>query len=184
MIFQNIIKHTLILGLSLILLSSCKNAGDARKIPPNVKDRVQKNIEEGRGFRLMNSIGGKKSGEFDFASSNELWRASLDTLDFMPLALANYSGGIIVTDWYSDGSSNDEAVKISIRFLSNEIRADAVAVKVFYKNCSMQSNCKVSDKSDELSAELTKRILTKAALYEKTSKTKKKSKYINKRLED
>ncbi len=184
MIFQNIIKHTLILGLSLILLSSCKNAGDARKIPPNVKDRVQKNIEEGRGFRLMNSIGGKKSGEFDFASSNELWRASLDTLDFMPLALANYSGGIIVTDWYSDGSSNDEAVKISIRFLSNEIRADAVAVKVFYKNCSMQSNCKVSDKSDELSAELTKRILTKAALYEKTSKSKKKSKYINKRLED
>ena len=132
----------------------------------------------------MNSIGGKKSGEFDFASSNELWRASLDTLDFMPLALANYSGGIIVTDWYSDGSSNDEAVKISIRFLSNEIRADAVAVKVFYKNCSMQSNCKVSDKSDELSAELTKRILTKAALYEKTSKSKKKSKYINKRLED
>ena len=184
MIFQNIIKHTLILGLSLILISSCKNAGDARKIPPNVKDRVQKNIEEGRGFRLMNSIGGKKSGEFDFASSNELWRASLDTLDFMPLALANYSGGIIVTDWYSDGSSNDEAVKISIRFLSNEIRADAVAVKVFYKNCSMQSNCKVSDKSDELSAELTKRILTKAALYEKTSKSKKKSKYINKRLED
>ncbi len=184
MIFQNIIKHTLILGLSLILLSSCKNAGDARKIPPNVKDRVQKNIEEGRGFRLMNSIGGKKSGEFDFASSNELWRASLDTLDFMPLALANYSGGIIVTDWYSDGSSNDEAVKISIRFLSNEIRADAVAVKVFYKNCSMQNNCKVSDKSDELSAELTKRILTKAALYEKTSKSKKKSKYINKRLED
>ena len=184
MIFQNIIKHTLILGLSLILLSSCKNAGDARKIPPNVKDRVQKNIEEGRGFRLMNSIGGKKSGEFDFASSNELWRASLDTLDFMPLALANYSGGIIVTDWYSDGSSIDEAVKISIRFLGNEIRADAVAVKVFYKNCSMQSNCKVSDKSDELSAELTKRILTKAALYEKTSKSKKKSKYINKRLED
>tara|TARA_Y100000591_G_C21768589_1_gene664271 strand:+ start:162 stop:716 length:555 start_codon:yes stop_codon:yes gene_type:complete len=184
MILQNLIKYTLIFSLSLILLSSCKNAGDARKIPPNAKDRVQKNIEEGRGFRLMKSIGGKKSGEFDFASSNELWRASLDTLDFMPLALANYSGGIIVTDWYSDGSSNDEAVKISIRFLSNEIRADAVAVKVFYKNCSMQSNCKVSDKSDELSAELTKRILTKAALYEKTSKSKKKSKYINKKLED
>ena len=140
-------------------------------------------MEEGRGFRLFS--GDKKGNNtFDFATSNELWRASLDTLDFMPLALANYSGGIIVTDWYSDGSSNDEAVKISIRFLSNEIRADAVAVKVFYKNCSMQSNCKVSDKSDELSAELTKRILTKAALYEKTSKSKKKSKYINKRLED
>ena len=70
----------------------------------------------------------KKYGEFDFASSNELWRASLDTLDFMPLALANYSGGIIVTDWYSDGSSNNESVKISIRFLSNEIRSDALSI--------------------------------------------------------
>ena len=172
--------------LIILVLNGCNGkipGADARKIPPNAKDRVLKNMEEGRGFTLVGS-NKKNVGEFDFASSNELWRASLDTLEFMPLALANYSGGIIVTDWYSDGSSNDEAVKISIRFLSNEIRADAVAVKVFYKNCSMQSNCKVSDKSDELSAELTKRILTKAALYEKTSKSKKKSKYINKRLED
>ena len=54
----------------------------------------------------------------------------------MPLALANYSGGIIVTDWYSDGSSQDESIKISIRFLSNQIRSDALKIKVFYKNCS------------------------------------------------
>ena len=86
----------------LILVLVKLKGADARKIPPNVKDRVKKNIEEGRGFRLMGPIK-KISGEFDFASSNELWRASLDTLDFMPLALANYSGGIIVTDWYSDG---------------------------------------------------------------------------------
>ena len=72
-------------------------------------------------------------GNFDFASSNELWRASLGTLEFMPLALANYSGGILVTDWYSDGSSDGESVKISIRFLSNEVRADALNIKVFYK---------------------------------------------------
>ena len=110
--FQKQLKHFFIIILSLVILASCKNAGDARKIPPNVKDRVQQNIEEGRGFRLMGNIGTKKSGEFDFASSNELWRASLDTLDFMPLALANYSGGIIVTDWYSDGSSKNESVKI------------------------------------------------------------------------
>ena len=101
---------------SLLILSACKNAGDARKRPPNVKDRVQKNIEEGRGFTLMGSAK-KNIGEFDFASSNELWRASLDTLDFMPLALANYSGGVIVTDWYSDSDINNESVKISVRFL-------------------------------------------------------------------
>ena len=84
----------------------------------------------------------------------------LDTLDFMPLALANYSGGIIITDWYSDGSSDNESVKISIRFLSNEIRSDALVVKAFYKNCSMQDNCKISDRSNELSNELTKKILS------------------------
>ena len=125
----------LITVISLMFLSSCKNAGDARKRPPNVKDRVQKNIEVGRGFTLMGSVKKNNIGEFDFASSNELWRASLDTLDFMPLALANYSGGVIVTDWYSDSDVNNESVKISVRFLSNEIRADALVVKVFYKSC-------------------------------------------------
>ena len=101
--------------------------------------------------------GNKNVGEFDFASSNELWRASLDTLDFMPLALANYSGGVIVTDWYNDDETNNESIKISIRFLSNEIRSDALVVKVFYKNCSTQQNCKISDRSSMLSKELTKK---------------------------
>ena len=85
----------------------------------------------------------------------------------MPLALANYSGGIIVTDWYSDGSSADESIKISIRFLSNEIRSDALSIKVFYKNCSMSTNCKISDRSGELASELSRKILTQAAVYEK-----------------
>ena len=170
----------------LLLVSACNGkvpGADARKIPPNAKDRVKKNIEEGRGFTLMSSAK-KNSGEFDFASSNELWRASLDTLDFMPLALANYSGGVIVTDWYNDDETNNESIKISIRFLSNEIRSDALVVKVFYKNCSTQQNCKISDRSSMLSKELTKKILNKAAVYEAEMKSKKKStKYINKALE-
>ena len=164
----------LITIISLMFLSSCKNAGDARKRPPNVKDRVQKNIEEGRGFTLMGSVKKNNIGEFDFASSNELWRASLDTLDFMPLALANYSGGVIVTDWYSDSDINNESVKISVRFLSNEIRADALVVKVFYKSCSVQQSCKITDRSGVLSEELTKKILSKAAVYEKENESKKK----------
>ncbi len=89
-----------------------------------------------------------------------------------------------MTDWYSDGSSKNESVKISIRFLSNEIRSDALAVKVFYKNCSMQDNCKVSDRSSDLSAELTKKILTQAAIYEKNSKDKNKSSYKSPSLGD
>ncbi len=140
-------------------------------------------MEEGRGFRLMGS-GKKKGGEFDFASSNELWRASLDTLEFMPLALANYSGGILVTDWYSDSDTSNESVKISVRFLSNEIRSDALAIKVFYKNCSIEQTCKITDRSGDLSAELNKKILTKAAVYEEENKSKNKKKYINEALKD
>ena len=167
--------------LLLLFLNACKGGlpgADARKVSPDPRERVAKNIEEGRGFRLSNTmLGNSNGGTFDFASSNELWRASLDTLDFMPLALANYSGGIIVTDWYSDGSSKDESVKISIRFLSNEIRSDALSIKVFYKNCSISMDCKITDRSGELSTELSKKILTQAAIYEKESVGKKK-KYI------
>ena len=166
-IIKLLIVQFFILGL---LLNSC-TGGDARKIPPNMKDRQRQNIDEGRGFSFGKTFG-SKGGEFDFASSNELWRASLDTLDFMPLALANYSGGIIVTDWYSDGSSRNESIKISVRFLSNEIRSDALSIKVFYKECSVQESCKITDRSSSLSNDLSKKILSKAALYEKESKSK------------
>ena len=84
----------------IFFLNSCGiyRPVDAKDFPPEPDKRVQKNIEEGRGFRVFG--GEKKGGTFDFASSNELWRATLDTIDFMPLASANYSGGIIITDWY------------------------------------------------------------------------------------
>ena len=178
-------SNLFLLIFATFFLNSCKGlpGADARKVSADPRERVQKNIEEGRGFRLMGSLK-KNSGEFDFASSNELWRASLDTLDFMPLALANYSGGIIVTDWYSDNDVNNESVKISVRFLSNEIRSDALSIKVFYKNCSVQQSCKITDRSGVLSNDLTKKILTKAALYEKENQSKKKVKYINEALKD
>ncbi len=162
--------------LFFLFLSSCADGfkgADARKIPANMTERQRQNIEEGRGFTLGN-LGGSKAGEFDFASSNELWRASLDTLDFMPLSLANYSGGIIVTDWYASDGSVDESVKISVRFLSNEIRSDSLQIKVFYKKCSMQDNCQITDKTSALANDIEKKILTKAVLYEKEIKSKKK----------
>ena len=80
------------------------------------------------------------------------------------------------------GDENNESVKISIRFLSNEIRSDALSIKVFYKNCSIHNSCKITDRSGELSNELTKKILTKAAIYEKENKSKNKKKYIKRKL--
>ena len=189
--FSFLIKKVKFIFLSviLILLASCKviesiPGADARKIPPEPEKRIRQNIEEGRGFTLMGSREKNTGGNFDFASSNELWRASLDTLEFMPLALANYSGGILVTDWYSDSDTSNESVKISVRFLSNEVRSDSLAVKVFYKQCSIQETCKITDRSDELSFELSKKILTQAAVYQEQNKSKKKKvKYINEQLD-
>ena len=163
--------------IALLALTSCKAienlpGGNAREISPDPRERVKKNLEEGRGFRLDNLGNSGKGGDFMFASANELWRASLDTLDFMPLSSVNYSGGIIVTDWYSDGDSLDESVKISIRFLTNEVRADALDIKVFYKKCNQVASCKVSQKTGSLSAELKKQILSKATIYKKQNQEK------------
>tara|TARA_B100000795_G_scaffold184549_1_gene140046 strand:+ start:56 stop:607 length:552 start_codon:yes stop_codon:yes gene_type:complete len=159
--------------LVFILLNSCSGlpGSDARKFPPDPKERIKKNIEEGRGFRLMDKIGKGGNGTFEFASSNELWRASLDTIDFMPLASVNYGGGIIITDWYSTNNSN-ESIKVSIRFLTNEIRSDALDIKVFNRKCTTQNNCKISEKSGNLTTELIRKILKTAKIYEKQNKDK------------
>ena len=163
-----------LLVLTLIMLNSCGiyRPVSAKDYPPEPQKRIAKNMEEGRGFRIMDRVG-NSGGNFDFASSNELWRASLDTIDFMPLASANYSGGIIITDWYSDESDTNESIKITIRFLTNEIRSDALDVKIFKKNCSVNQTCKMFEESGELILEIKKSILRKAAVYKK-NKIKKK----------
>jgi len=168
------ILPNLLIPLILIALSSCGTGGDARKNPPEPELRVKRNLEEGRGFTIDNVLKNRKKrgGDFEFASSNELWRASLDTIDFMPLSSVNYSGGIIITDWYSDDSNIDESVKISIRFLTNEVRADALNIKVFYKKCNQVMNCKISQKKGTLVTELKRKILNKAATYKKEKKDK------------
>lgn len=176
----NLIKPIFLLPLILICLSSCEalkyKKVSAKEYPPDPKERVRKNIEEGRGMRLFG--GDKKGGTFDFASSNPLWRASLDTISFLPLISANYSGGIIISDWYSDNNEN-EAIKITIRFLTNEIRADALDIKVFQKRCGIQSNCAIIENDGEIVKDLKKNILKKAAIYEKELKANNK-KYLGK----
>ena len=166
------LKYTAILGSLFVFLYGCGMGADARQFPPEADKRIKKNIEEGRGFRIFDDDKKGGSGNFDFASSNSLWRASLDTIDFMPLASANYSGGIIITDWYSSDTSSSEAIKITIRFLTNEIRSDALDIKVFYKKCASNQNCAIIEKSENIKKELSKKILAKAAVYEAETKVK------------
>ena len=166
-------KKNIVILFSIIVLltqSACEafkyKKVSAKDVPPNVRDRVKKNMEEGKGFRLMNQL--KKGNNYDFASSNPLWRATLDTLDFMPLVSANYSGGIVVTDWYSENNTPNESVKISVRFLTNEIRSDALDINIFLKKCSENLiNCSISKNNTDLVADLNLNILKKATKYEK-----------------
>jgi len=172
--FKNL-KIIFALILSSIILSSCNGkmpGADARKYPDDPKLRVKKNLEEGRGFRLSDGFGKSGSGVFEFATSNELWRASLDTIDFMPLASVNYSGGIIITDWYSTDENSNDSIKISIRFLTNEIRSDALSIKVFNKKCLPGSNCVTSEKQGNINTELKAKILKTAAVYAAEKKSK------------
>jgi hypothetical protein len=171
-----ILKLITLLFISSFFLNACNGkfpGADARKYPTDPKKRVAQNVAEGKGFRLM-EVGGSKAGVFEFASSNELWRASLDTIDFMPLASVNYSGGIIITDWYSTDQTSNESIKISIRFLTNEIRSDALDIKVFNKKCLLQLNCTISEKTGNLVPELKGKILKTAAIYAKEKREKNK----------
>ena len=165
-------KNLLILTSILLFLNSCGiiRPEEGAKVPVSGKERVEKNMEEGRGFRIAGL--GKKGGDFLFSSSNPLWRASMDKLSFAPLSVVDYGGGIIITDWYSDGNIQNEAIKISIRFLTNEVRSDSLDIKIFYKKCNQVIDCKISEQTGSLVTELKKKILSKASVYKKERKDK------------
>ena len=182
--YFNSFKTITLITVCMLFLNGCsKNffkAGDAREISPDPRERVKKNLEEGKGFRINDAIKGRGrgGGNFEFASSNELWRASLDIIDFMPLTSANYSGGVIITDWYSNNNNPNETIKITIRFLSNEIRSDAININVFYKTCSSENKCVVKKNNKSIEDELRKEILKKATLYQRVTKENKKKHFI------
>ena len=160
------------LVLILIILSSLNSCGlykrsDVKDNPTNVDERVKKNIQEGRGVRF--GKGATRGGDFDFASSNPLWRASVEIFDFVPLSNASYSGGIIITEWFSTENNNAENsrdLKITVKFLTNEIRADAIDVTIFEKVCKNQ-NCSTNKIKSKLEKEIKLAILKKATLMEK-----------------
>ena len=100
--FYIILSFIIIIGLN-----SCGlyKRSDVKDNPVNVDQRVKKNIQEGRGFRF--GKGATRGGNFDFASSNPLWRSAVDVLDFVPLTNASYSGGIIITEWFSSEKNTE-----------------------------------------------------------------------------
>ena len=166
------IKFISILILSLLITQACNKNLDPNR-PTMAEDKRRKNIEEGRGASIGSILGSRGSTNYEFSTSNPMWRATLDTLDFLPLTTVDYSGGVVITDWYSESSSN-EALKITVRFLSNDIIADGIKIIVHKKNCNQNLDCKVNILSNsKIKDELLSVILKKAALFEKSDKKKK-----------
>jgi hypothetical protein len=180
-------RFTLLLIITTFILTNCGiyKRSDVKDNPVNVKERVQKNIEEGRGIRFGKG-GYGSSGTFNFASSNELWRASIEILDFVPFTNASYSGGIIITDWFSGPSkveNEKRMLKITVRFLSNEIRSDALKINIHERICKLNTvnDCNVNKISSNLENEIKLTILKKATLLQRGEFKKEAEKYRKKK---
>ena len=171
----------LIFSLIFSLFFTLNSCGGFKKVaqrerPSTPEERRRQAVDEGRGLGVGNIIK-RRSTTYEFSTSNPMWRATLDTLEFLPLNTVDYSGGTIVSDWYTDGSSNNnESIKITIRFLSNEIRSDSLKIITHKKICPSQSSCRTSvlSPNSKVNSELRTVILKKAALLEKETKNKKK----------
>jgi hypothetical protein len=166
------INKIIFLGIFSMILSGCGTGffkpDWSKTAEPDGKERARNNVREGKGIDF--GIGKKSGGDFLFASSNPMWRASLETIDFMSLSTVDYAGGLIITDWYSDNQS-DESVKITLKFLDNEVRVDAMQIDIHKKTCRSLNQCSIKKlESSSLNFEIKEKILKKAALYEKDLK--------------
>ena len=160
------------LSILFFALNSCGiyKKTNTRDVPTNASERAKAAIKDGKGIGIGNIF--KKGNNFEFSSSNPMWRASLEILDFLPLAVVDYSGGILITDWYADDFDSENSIKITLRFLSNEIRADSLKIIVHEKKCSSNSNCKVKVMKSRIQQELLTSILRTAAIIDKKTKKK------------
>jgi hypothetical protein len=158
-----------------LLLTSCIKFKkmDARQTPVNALERAKLNVKEGKGMSLKGMMG-NKSTTYEFSTSNPMWRASLEILDFIPLVTVDYSGGIIITDWYSDQANSKDSIKITLRFLSNEIQSGNLKIIVHQRKCDQNNNCSTRIIDSEIKRELSTSIIRQAAIFAKQTKEKKK----------
>ena len=172
---MNIKNVLVVLGIAVLggVVALGVNRMFSDDVPIQGEERAKRNIEQGRGLTLKNLRGGGKT-TYQFSTSNPMWRASLELLDFLPLTTVDYSGGIIITDWYSDNNNFNESLKITVRFLNNEIAANNIKIIVHQKKCVQLQKCVVKELNSAIKQELAKSILKKAALFKIENQNKKK----------
>ncbi len=179
---MNFLSKLLVIYFLTLLLNGCGGGfklpkpGDARTMEMEGTERARKNVEEGRGWSIKENVG-RRSTTYEFSTSNPLWRATFDVIDFIPLVTVDYSGGMIITDWYTDSNTSNDSLKFTIRFLSNEIRADSIKIIIHKKTCKIESNCIVQKiNSTKITNAISADIIRKAAALDLETKKKKKNK--------
>jgi hypothetical protein len=160
--FNNFLKF-----LIVFFILSCSKTDpintEGEIIDPNPKNRARAIADKGGGiFGDINNVKKSSSSTYDFASSNVMWRATLKTLDFLPLSNVDYSGGVIVYDWYSENLSSKEQIKISVRFLNNELRSDSIEIIAHKRICETLDKCVVSKLNNNFSNDVKDNILSAA----------------------
>ena len=160
-----ILKYSFILLISVFLTKCASNqdpvTGEKQRIEPNVNQRAKDFVDKGGG--IMGMIG--KSNEntnFKFSTSNVLWRSTLKSLDFLPLMNADYTGGVIIYDWYSQTNNPKDQIKISVQFLSDELRSDSVKITAHKKICDNADRCSNSAIDQNFSNSIKENIITAA----------------------
>lgn len=156
-------KKVIVFIIILNLISCTSSKNDGEQIEPNVQKRAEAEAKKGGGIILF---GGdkKNSGTIDFSSTNVMWRATLKTLNFLPLVSADYSAGLIVTDWYSDQKLGKEQIKIQVSFLSNDLKSESIVVSSFKRICEPNGICTNSSVNESVNKEIKDSIITNARL--------------------
>ena len=175
--FLSLFATFILIVMSSVLLISCGgwDPQSARKVPVKGPERAAKNVKEGKGVSLRDFTK-RGTTTYEFSTSNPMWRAAFDVIDFMPLVTVDYSGGTIITDWYTDNRAPNESLKLTIRFLSSELRADSIKIIIHKKVCAEKSNCVIKKISSKLEDEIRTAIVKRAATFEKNMKENKKVK--------
>jgi Domain of unknown function (DUF3576). len=175
--FLSLFTKFILIVMSSVLLISCGgwDPQSARKVPVKGPERAAKNVKEGKGVSLRDFTK-RGTTTYEFSTSNPMWRAAFDVIDFMPLVTVDYSGGTIITDWYTDNRAPNESLKFTIRFLSSELRADSIKIIIHKKVCAEKSNCVIKKISSKLEDEIRTAIVKRAATFEKDMKENKKVK--------
>jgi hypothetical protein len=174
----NLLKKSFLLTFISLASYQCAKVdpvtGEKIIINPNPKEKAEEFVKREGGL-FSDITKNKGSTTFEFASSNILWRATLKSLDFLPLINADYSGGVVIYDWYSDKENSNEEIKITVNFLNNEIKADSLKISAFKKTCDVQMKCFTKKLDNNFTDNIKDTILTSARSIkiEETKKQKK-----------